>query len=303
MTTHKTGWVIALTGHRLADGRARHARRVDGAEHDPARPRRLGRAARVDGQRLQPELRRPADHGGGARRPLRAPQALRGRAGAVRGRLGRLRARARRRLADRGARRAGRRRGADHAARPRAAERRLPAREARRGDRDLQRDHRRSRSRAARSSAAPSSRGSTGSGSSGSTSRSGCVAIPLVLTRMRESRGPRHGARHPRPRARHRAARSALVWGLVRGNAAGWGSAEVLGALAAGALLARGLRRLGAARPRADAADAAVPLARVLGRQRGDLLHVRVAVQRASSSSPSSCRPGSATARSTPACG
>jgi len=29
-----------------------------------------------------------------------------------------------------------------------------------------------------------------------------------------------------------------LVWGLVRGNSAGWGSAEVLGSLIAGALLA-----------------------------------------------------------------
>ena len=45
-------------------------------------------------------------------------------------------------VADRRARRPGRRRGAADAARPGAAERRLPAREARRGDRDLQRDHR-----------------------------------------------------------------------------------------------------------------------------------------------------------------
>ena len=69
-----------------------------------------------------------------------------------------------------------------------------------------------------------------------------------------------------------------IVWGLVRGNQAGWGSLEVLGLAGAGALLVGGVRRLGAARPRADAADALLPLARVLGGQRGDLLHLRVAV-------------------------
>ena len=55
----------------------------------------------------------------------------------------------------------------------RAAQRRLPARQARGRDRPLQRDHRdRGRARA-RWSAAPWSRASTGSGCSGSTSRSG----------------------------------------------------------------------------------------------------------------------------------
>ena len=38
------------------------------------------------------------------------------------------------------------------------------------------------------------------------------------------------------------------MWGLVRGNQAGWGSPEVLAALAAGGAARRGLRRLGAAR-------------------------------------------------------
>ena len=62
---------------RLLHGRARHARRLDRADHHPARSRRLRRAARVDRQRLQPELRRAADDRLGARRPLRAPPALR----------------------------------------------------------------------------------------------------------------------------------------------------------------------------------------------------------------------------------
>ena len=39
---------------RVVHGRARHARRHHRAHHDPPRPRRVDRAARVDGQRLQP---------------------------------------------------------------------------------------------------------------------------------------------------------------------------------------------------------------------------------------------------------
>jgi EmrB/QacA subfamily drug resistance transporter len=64
----------------------------------------------------------------------------------------------------------------------------------------------------------------------------GLVAIPLVLRRMPESRGAR---------ARIDVAGLALVtgaalgvvWGLVRGNSAGWGSLEVVGSLAAGIAL------------------------------------------------------------------
>ena len=131
----------------------------------------------------------------------------------------------------------------------------------------------------------------------------GLVAIPLVLTRMRESRGPDTGldirglALVTARRARHRLGPGARQ----RRRLGQRGGARL--ARRPGALLVGGVRRLGAARPRADAADALLPLARVLGRQRRDLLHVRVAVQRASSSSPSCCRSGSATARSTPACG
>src|SRR5947207_576608 len=39
-------------GHRVVDGSARHAGRVDGAQHDPAAPARVHRATRVDGERL-----------------------------------------------------------------------------------------------------------------------------------------------------------------------------------------------------------------------------------------------------------
>jgi len=64
----------------------------------------------------------------------------------------------------------------------------------------------------------------------------GLVAVPLVLARIPES----VGAREPldvRGLALVTAGALGLVWGLVRGNDAGWGSPEVLAALGAGALL------------------------------------------------------------------
>ena len=90
----------------------------------------------------------------------------------------------------------------------------------------------------------------------------------------------------PTPRSTSAASRSSpaaalgLVWGLVRGNQVGWGSAEVIGSLAGGVLLAVAFVAWELRAPRADAAAGLLPLARVLGRQRGDLLHVRVAVRR-----------------------
>ncbi len=65
----------------------------------------------------------------------------------------------------------------------------------------------------------------------------GFAAIPLVLSRMRESHGPDTGLDIP-GLALVTGAALGLVWGLVRGNQAGWGSVEVLGALAAGVVLA-----------------------------------------------------------------
>jgi EmrB/QacA subfamily drug resistance transporter len=64
----------------------------------------------------------------------------------------------------------------------------------------------------------------------------GLLAVPLVLTRIPESRGPQRrldliGV------ALVTAGAFGVVWGLVRGNAAGWGSAEVLVSLVAGAAL------------------------------------------------------------------
>jgi EmrB/QacA subfamily drug resistance transporter len=64
----------------------------------------------------------------------------------------------------------------------------------------------------------------------------GLAAIPLVLTRIEESLGGDTGLDLP-GLGLVSAAAFGIVWGLVRGNAAGWDSPEVVGALAAGVLL------------------------------------------------------------------
>jgi EmrB/QacA subfamily drug resistance transporter len=64
----------------------------------------------------------------------------------------------------------------------------------------------------------------------------GLAAIPLVLTKMRESYGPDSGL-DLRGLALVTLGALATVWALVRGNEVGWGSAEVVGSLIAGVLL------------------------------------------------------------------
>jgi EmrB/QacA subfamily drug resistance transporter len=64
----------------------------------------------------------------------------------------------------------------------------------------------------------------------------GLLAVPFVLAKMRESYGPNTSLDLP-GLALVSTGAFGLVWGLVRGNAAGWGSLEVVGTLAAGALL------------------------------------------------------------------
>jgi EmrB/QacA subfamily drug resistance transporter len=64
----------------------------------------------------------------------------------------------------------------------------------------------------------------------------GLVAIPLVLTRMKESFGADTTLDFP-GLALVTGGALGIVWGLVRGNSAGWESLEVVGSLAAGALL------------------------------------------------------------------
>jgi EmrB/QacA subfamily drug resistance transporter len=70
----------------------------------------------------------------------------------------------------------------------------------------------------------------------------GVITIVLARTRIGEGRGT--GSRFDMPGAALvTLAAFAIVWGLVRGNSAGWGSAEVVSALAAGALLTVGFIR------------------------------------------------------------
>jgi EmrB/QacA subfamily drug resistance transporter len=64
----------------------------------------------------------------------------------------------------------------------------------------------------------------------------GLAAIPLVLRRIEESFGGDTGLDFP-GLALISAAAFGIVWGLVRENAAGWDSPEIIGALAAGLLL------------------------------------------------------------------
>jgi EmrB/QacA subfamily drug resistance transporter len=64
----------------------------------------------------------------------------------------------------------------------------------------------------------------------------GLAAVPVVLARIPESRGEDRSLDLP-GLALITCAALGVVWGLVRGNGAGWGSAEVVGSLAAGIVL------------------------------------------------------------------
>jgi len=65
----------------------------------------------------------------------------------------------------------------------------------------------------------------------------GLLTIPVVLRRVDESHGPRT-APDVAGLALVTGAALGLVWALVRGNSAGWGSVEVIASLAVGVLLA-----------------------------------------------------------------
>ena len=95
----------------------------------------------------------------------------------------------------------------------------------------------------------------------------GLLVLPLGLARLRESRGPSMRLDLPGV-ALVTAGAFGLVWGLVRANSQGWTSPEIVGLAGRGRGAAGRVRRLGAARAGADAADAAVPEPGVLGRER-----------------------------------
>src|SRR5712692_6758322 len=64
----------------------------------------------------------------------------------------------------------------------------------------------------------------------------GLVLLPLALLRLDESHGP-FGRLDLPGLALASAGLFGIVWGLVRGNGAGWGSPEIIGALVAGAVV------------------------------------------------------------------
>jgi EmrB/QacA subfamily drug resistance transporter len=70
----------------------------------------------------------------------------------------------------------------------------------------------------------------------------GLALIALVLSRLDESRGPRANLDFP-GLGLGTGAVLGLVWGLVRGSSAGWGSPEVAGALVIGVLLVAAFAR------------------------------------------------------------
>ena len=128
-----------------------------------------------------------------------------------------------------------------------------------------------SASRSARWSAAPSSRASRGTGSSGSTSRSGSSLAPLALRRLDETPRPGEPARPDRASRSARSACSASSSASCAatrpaGARSRWSSPIAAGASLLAAFIAWELRT-----PRADAADAVLPQARVLGHERRQL--------------------------------
>src|SRR6059036_4100607 len=64
----------------------------------------------------------------------------------------------------------------------------------------------------------------------------GLILAPLAFVRLRESHGPAGGLDLP-GLGLVSAGLFGIVWGVVRGNSVGWGSSEIVGSLAAGAIV------------------------------------------------------------------
>ena len=214
-------WTLVGDLGRPVHGLARQPRGHHGDPRPAGRPRRVDRAARVDGQRVHPHLRGAAPHGRRARRPVRPAPHVRHRACDLHARLGVRRAGA----VDRGAQPRpcdpGRRWRDRHAAHADAAERcgaRAQATRAR--ARDLGRRRRAcDRVRA---------------GGRRRRRRGHLLAVGLLAQRpdragadparaaaaRRVARAGRAGSTCPVSRSSARAS-SAIVWGLIRGNSGG----------------------------------------------------------------------------------
>ena len=285
MTRHNRQTLGARPGRRrLLHGRARHARRLDRAEHDP-RSTSARRSTQlewtVNAYNLSFAVLLMTARG--ARRPLRPPAAVRRRPGAVRARVGRLRAGA----VDVGwliAARAVQGAGAALVM-PLAlalVERRVPARAPR-----ARRSALFSGVTGLAVASGPVIGGAIAEGLAWqwifwinvpdrprSPSRSCCARIP-------ESRGAGR-ARSTCPASRSSPARRSASSGASCAATPPAGAAPRCSARSSpGVAAARRVRRAGSARRATPMLPhALLPLARVLGRQRGDLLHVRVAVRR-----------------------
>ena len=214
---------------------------------------------RVDGQRLQPQLRRAAGAGRGARRPARPGPDVRRRAGPLRAGLGRLRARRQRGALVAHAGRAGSRRrrgddpgpGAAHLGVPGGAARR-GARAVQRGDRNRGRERTAGRRRGRRRARLAVDLLAQRAGRPGGRAAGRCGMVP-------EARVPGQPARRARGGRCSAAACSASSGPWCAARPPAGRAPEVLGAARGGGRAARRLRRLGAARaaPAASAAAAA----------------------------------------------
>ena len=131
-------------------------------------------------------------------------------------------------------------------------------------------------SRSARSSAAPSSRASAGRRSSGSTSRSPWSRCRCCCSRVDESQRRLAAARPASAPLLLGGAVFLGIWGIVHGNDDGWTSRGGAGRWSAAVCWCRRTSSTPAGRAARGAAAAAVPLARLLGRQRDRAdLHAR----------------------------
>ncbi len=105
----------------------------------------------------------------------------------------------------------------------------------------------------------------------------GLLVIALVLSRIPESFGARVDL-DMGGLVLVTGAALGVVWGLVRGNSAGWSSFEVVAPLAAGAGLSVAFV-VWELRARADGADAVLPLPRLLSGHHSELLALRVDIR------------------------
>ena len=253
MAQNKLAWTFAITTIALFMTALDNLVVATAIPGHPAGPARDAVRARVDGERVHADLRGAAPHGCSARRPLRTQANVRHRPGDLHRRVGARRALDRREHADRRARAAGARRRDRHAAHAR---------------------------RSSRGDVPPEKRGAILGAWGGIAGLAvaigpviggaivsgiawqwifwlnvpiGVVAIPLAWRRLAR-RAARTESSTSTGSSLAVVGLLGIVLGLVRANAVGWGSGEVLAALVVGVVLHRRLPLVGDAHGRPDAA-------------------------------------------------